>query len=113
MRVLICGSRTWSDVMAIAERIRQLPADAFVISGGARGADTCADYFARYRGLGTRVYPANWDVYGVRAGIVRNRQMLDSNPDLVIAFWDGESRGTKHTIDEAKARGIPLEVIRG
>jgi hypothetical protein len=37
--------------------------------------------------------------------------MLNGSPDLVIAFWDGESRGTRHTIDEAKRRGIPVEIV--
>jgi hypothetical protein len=58
-----------------------------------------------------RVFPADWERYKRRAGIIRNLEMLDQEPDLVIAFWDGKSRGTAHTIGEARRRGIPVEVV--
>ena len=50
-------------------------------------------------------------VYGPRAVVIRNEQMLDTGVDLVIAFWDGQSRGTQHMIESAKRRGIPVEII--
>lgn len=63
-------------------------------------------------GLMTKVMKANWGLYGKRAGYVRNAAMLDEGPELVIAFWDDESKGTQHTIREATNRGIPVEIIR-
>jgi hypothetical protein len=60
--------------------------------------------------------PADWNKHGKRAGFIRNIEMLDMlNPveDIVIAFWDGESRGTMHTVDNARERGIPCFVITG
>ncbi len=45
-----------------------------------------------------------------RAGIRWNLRMLDEQPDLVLAWWDGVSPGTKHMIEAAAARGIPVEV---
>ncbi len=48
---------------------------------------------------------------GRRAGLDRNVRMLDSKPDLALAFWDGQSRGTGHTITEARRRNIPVTVV--
>jgi hypothetical protein len=117
--VVVCGSRFQGagfDTMlavslAISRRINELPQDAVVVTGGASGADWWAHNHAGHRGLARRVIRADWDRYGKRAGVIRNIQMLDERPDLVIAFWDGESRGTAHTIREARKRGIPVEVI--
>lgn len=109
--VLVCGSRTWDDADAIVDRIGKLPRGTTVIQGGAEGADLIAGRAAFVRGLRTKTYRADWARLGRRAGIVRNLEMLDTGPALVIAFWDGESRGTAHTIREAQRRGIPVEVI--
>lgn len=63
--------------------------------------------------LGFRVesHPADWRGQGARAGILRNLAMLEWEPELVLAFWDGRSTGTAHTIREARRRRIPVEVI--
>jgi hypothetical protein len=92
-------------------RLLRLPPSAEIIHGGAPGADRIAGWLAEDFGFTVREFKANWDRGGKRAGILRNIKMLDASPDLVIAFWDGKSRGTKHTIDEAKRRGIPVEVL--
>lgn len=111
MLVLVCGSRTWTDADAIERRLTALPATATVLHGHARtGADAIADKAARRLGLEVIRYPADWATFGRRAGIVRNRLMLGLNPALVIAFWDGTSTGTKDTIEEARRRGIAVEV---
>jgi hypothetical protein len=111
VKVLVCGSRDWSDVVRLRNRLAELPADAEIIHGAARGADRDAQRIARELGLRETAFPADWETYGKRAGIVRNVQMLDERPDLVIAFWDGKSPGTGHTVGEAKKRGIRVEVI--
>ena len=58
-----------------------------------------------------RVFPADWDKYGKRAGYLRNVQMAEY-ADALLAFWDGESRGTKNMIDEALSRGLKVGVKR-
>ena len=113
--VLICGSRDFGNPdaarRAIAERLAELPQGATIIHGGANGADMWADGIAYGMRIATRVFVADWEQHGRSAGILRNNDMLDLNPDLVIAFWNGFSRGTLHTITEAKKRGIAVEVI--
>lgn len=113
MKVLVCGSRSWRDGGAIRARLAVLPEPVTVIHGGAPGADTLAGQAAAQLGLGIKVFHAEWDRYGKRAGYRRNLAMLDEAPDLVLGFWDGRSRGTKHTLTEARRRGIPVEVWGG
>ena len=114
MRVVVSGSREWGRIPEERERVYErlvaLPPDTIVLHGNARGADEIADQAARYLRLKREPHPADWRMLGRRAGIVRNVQMLDTQPDLVIAFWDGESRGTDHMIQTARKRGIPVEV---
>jgi len=113
--VLVCGSRDWNDPDAIEDRLNALPHGVRLIVGGAKGADSMAERWG-YSNLrsgrcgGVTVARANWHLHGKRAGIVRNLHMLDQEPYLVLAFWNGDSKGTAHTITEARVRGIPMEV---
>lgn len=110
VKVLVCGSRDWDDYEAIAVQLDRFSPGTDVIHGNARGADRIAAKIAANLGLHVRAFPADWREQGKRAGVVRNIAMLDENPDLVIAFQRNGSRGTQHTIDEARKRGIPVEV---
>lgn len=111
MVILACGSRNWTSYSQIYQELAQYE-NAALIHGGARGADELAGRAGEALRWQVLVVPADWNKYGRRAGFVRNVQMLDMQPDLVIAFWDGKSRGTEHTIREAKARGIEVRVVR-
>lgn len=112
MRVIVCGSRTWTDEVLIRARLSVLPALSEVITGGARGADRLADKAAEEQGHFRIIFPANWTGQGKAAGPLRNRRMLDMSPDLVIAFRvEGESRGTDDMIGECDRRGIPVEIV--
>ena len=84
--------------------------DVQVVCGCARGADTLGKQFAEELGLKVLEYPADWDKYGKRAGYIRNEEMAKIS-NALIAFWDGESRGTKHMIDLAKEYGLPTRII--
>jgi hypothetical protein len=111
--VLVTGSRTWTDEHAIHDRLLRCPAGTVIVHGQAkRGADAIADRQAKLLGLEVDPHPADWERHGRKAGPIRNREMLDSGIDLVLAFWDGMSRGTKDCIEEAQRRGIPVEVLR-
>lgn len=115
MKVLVCGSRDWTDEGKIVERLVKLPRGTEIISGGARGADQLAATIGRGLGFNVTEFPAEWrdrdNLYRPWAGKERNLRMLDENPDLVIAFWKNGSTGTLHTKSNAEARGIEVEVI--
>lgn len=81
-----------------------------VISGGARGADALAARFAREHGLPLIVFHADWDRHGRRAGPIRNTEIVRS-ADVLAAFWDGLSPGTRDSVDKARAAGKEVHVF--
>ncbi len=110
MKILVTGSRDWANRKAIFTVLQGYGATS-VAHGGARGADTLAGLAAQELGIPCRVYPADWNKHGRAAGIIRNTEMLEQEkPDLVVAFWDGTSRGTKHMIDAARRAGYRVLV---
>ena len=82
-----------------------------IVSGGAKGAEAHAKYFAQRHGIKVIEFLPDYAKYGKSAPLVRNKQIID-NCDEVLAFWDGKSRGTKYTIDYAEKMGKPVRVIR-
>ena len=115
MRILVCGDRNWNDQVRITSRLAKLGHGHVIVHGAARGADTMAGVAASSLDMSVDVYPADWNKFGRSAGPIRNRQMLDTKPDLVIAFHPNieASKGTKDCVNEARRRGIPVEVITG
>lgn len=111
MNVAFVGSRSWDDERSIRNRIADLDPGDIVVTGGARGADRIAERLARERGLAVEVIRADWQTYGRAAGMLRNRTLVE-RCDRVIAFWDGKSPGTRHTIELARMAGKRVEVIR-
>lgn len=112
MRVLVCGSRGWTDHKTIKSRLEQLPKKTIIIHGGADGADSLAGHIASERlGMHVAIVRALWHIYDKGAGSKRNRAMLDLEPDLVIAFSLG-TRGTRNMIKLAEQHGIEVEVVK-
>ena len=112
MRVIVCGSRSWTDADEILNRLIKLPPQSTIVHGGGRGADAIANQVARSIGFSIEVFAANWIKHGFAAGPIRNYKMADSGADLCIAFrMPGKSNGTDDMIAKAKAAGIPVEVI--
>jgi len=93
------------------KELEQFPRCTELIHGGARGADKMADEIGRELGFIVVEVPADWDKYGRSAGAIRNREMLDMKPDLVIAFPTAESRGTWNCVNEARRRGIKVKIV--
>ena len=103
--IAIVGSRNFEDYDLLDMVIKKycvinscIP--TMIVSGGAKGADQLGERFARENGIETLVFLPEWDKYGKRAGHVRNRDIVQSS-DVVFAFWDGKSPGTKGSIDLA------------
>ncbi|MEG1999916.1 MAG: SLOG family protein [Evtepia sp.] len=107
MKVAIIGSRG----------IHSLDLSTFVpenctliVSGGAMGVDTLAEQYAAQHKIQTMIIRPDYKKYGRSAPIRRNNSIVDHS-DMVLAFWDGESRGTKYTIDYANAQRKPVKVV--
>jgi hypothetical protein len=113
VRVIVCGSRRWTDRFAIANRLFDLPSNSVIVHGGAAGADHIAHQEAEKLGLLVEkhaVTNADYAYYGNRAYFLRNERMAKIGADLCIAFWDGHSRGTAMMVDLAERHGIPVEL---
>ena len=113
MKVLICGDREWEDYWAIYDVISRLDRSSIIIHGAARGADTIAGTIAKKLGFKEVVaVPAEWKVYGKAAGPIRNKKMLELEPDLVIAFHNNieNSKGTKNMKEIAEKKGVEVQV---
>ena len=114
-RIIVAGGRDFEDkelaeaiLVDICQGIE--PEHITIVSGGAKGADAIGESLARRNHLNLCIYPANWDKHGKSAGHRRNALMAD-NADQLLAFWDGESPGTKSMIDKAKAAGLVVTLI--
>lgn len=117
-RVIIAGTRYFNDYSLLKETSDRLLADKIIagysiviVSGGCAGADLLGERYAKENGYSIDRYPAEWQKYGRKAGIMRNAVMAD-NADALIAYWDGISRGTKNMIDEARKKGLAVRVKR-
>ena len=82
-----------------------------IICGMAKGADLAGARYAKDRKFHVRYFPAEWEKHGKKAGVLRNAEMA-KNADALVAFWDGESPGTKNMIETAKKQGLQVRVIR-
>jgi hypothetical protein len=115
-KVVIAGGRDFDNYellsktcdFMLSEKIKTH--NVVIISGAARGADTLGERYAQEHGLGLDRHPANWDLHGKAAGYIRNKEMVDI-ADACICFWDGKSKGTKHTIDLSIEKGIKLKIV--
>lgn len=106
MKVAVIGSRG----MSVDDLENYLPEGTTeIVSGGARGVDTSAREYALRHGLKLTECLPDYARYGRGAPLKRNITIIE-NADLVLAFWDGVSRGTKFVIDNCKKRDIPIKV---
>ncbi|MGN1112523.1 MAG: DNA-processing protein DprA [Acutalibacteraceae bacterium] len=98
MRVAVIGSRN----LTVSNLENYLPKDTTeIISGGARGIDTCAKKYALKNNIKMTEFLPEYKKYQKRAPLQRNLQIINY-ADIIIAFWDGTSRGTKYVIDNCK-----------
>ncbi|BAF73240.1 DUF2493 domain-containing protein [Sulfurovum sp. NBC37-1] len=112
-KVAVVGSRGFEDYVLFKTVMDKFLADfesvAFV-SGGASGADSLAERYAKEHGIEVIVFKPEWKRYGKRAGYMRNAQIW-KEADVGIAFWDGESKGTRHSFKLAKKMSKELRVF--
>ena len=111
MKVGIVGSREFKNYELFSDVMKQYLSDiSWVVSGGAPGADSLAEKWAKENKKMLTIYPADWFNFGKRAGYVRNTDIV-KNSDMIIAFWDGKSKGTKHTIGLTQKMGKECKII--
>jgi len=116
MKVIVAGGREFDDydllcktLNGLKKRLDKEGEEIIVVSGTARGADKLGERWAILVGVKIERYPADWS-QGKAAGYIRNKEMAE-NADALVAFHDGESKGTKHMIDLAMARNLKVKVV--
>lgn len=113
MNLGIVGSRTFNDYEKFLDAVNLLGEATNIdkiVSGGAKGADSLAERYADYWMIPKEIFKPDWKKYGKAAGFLRNTDIV-ANSDVILAFWDGKSRGTKDTIDKAARMKRPTLII--
>jgi len=116
IKVVVAGSRDFTDYKLLEEKLVKIlkikgkPSEIEIVSGGARGADALGERFAREKKCHLKRFLANWDEYGRSAGHRRNAEMAVYG-DILVAFWNNSSPGTRGMIDLAKKKGLEVHVI--
>jgi len=110
MRLAIVGSRGFSNYNFLKEILDEENIEV-IVSGGAKGADQLAERYANEKSLETNIFYPDWKKHGKQAGFVRNKEIVD-NCDKLIAFWDGKSKGTNHSVYLARNKGKEVKVIK-
>ena len=106
MKIAIVGSRDVT-VTNLEEYVSE---GDVIVSGGAKGVDTCAAQYARAHGLELVEFLPQYERYGRGAPIKRNREIVDYS-DKVIVFWNGTSKGAESVIKYAEKVGKPCEIV--
>ena len=110
IKIGIIGSRDYSCYMCFKEKLQTILEiikkenknyDYMFVSGGARGIDSFANDFAKEFGISILIHYPNWNLYGKKAGFIRNDLIVNSS-DFFIIFWDGVSKGTEDSIKKIK-----------
>lgn len=106
MKVAVIGSRG----LCVSDLGKYLPEDTTeIVSGGARGVDTSAKEYALSHGINLTEFLPEYEKYGRSAPLKRNITIIEY-ADIVLAFWDGKSRGTKFVIDNCHKFGVKVKV---
>lgn len=109
MIAAVVGSRTFTNYQMMITVLLNKGIKK-IVSGGARGADKLAERFANEHGIPIEIIKPDWKKNGKAAGLIRNKDIVNK-ADVVFAFWDGQSKGTKHSIDLARKAGKVVEII--
>lgn len=107
----IVGSRTFKDAKFFYESMKQFEHITSIVSGGAKGADTMAAKYAKVKGIHLIEFYPDYDTHGKSAPFIRNSHIVD-NSDVIVAFWDGVSRGTLDTINKARKQNKQVSIFR-
>ena len=110
MKIAVIGSRHATEEVSL-RILQELPANVSeIVSGGAAGVDHLAEQVAESLGIPLRLFLPDYERYGKQAPLVRNEQIVDY-ADQILAFWDGLSRGTGHTISLCIKKNKPVRII--
>ena len=110
MKLAIIGSRTFNDYNFLVESLEPYKSKiTLVVSGAAKGADSLGEKWAIENNIKTLIFPADWNRFGASSGFRRNVDII-KHCDCCVAFWDGVSKGTKHSISLCEQYDKPYKI---
>lgn len=111
MKIIVAGSRTFNNYLLLKETLDNLDIEITeIVCGEARGADLLGKKYAYEKAIPCKSFYPDWQLYGRRAGFIRNHEMGDY-ADYLVAFWDGKSRGTKDMITYMNSIGKHGKIV--
>lgn len=114
MKLAVVGSRTFNDydlLKSYLDKIHEREPITYIVSGGAKGADSLSERWARENNIETIIFLPDWNKYKKAAGFIRNKDIINES-DKVIAFWDEISKGTLSSINLAKDQNKKTIVVK-
>lgn len=100
MKVAVVGSRSFNDYELLCKTLNKIHGITLIISGHANGADKLGEQYASEKSIPTKIFLPDWEKHGKSAGFLRNTDIINE-AELVVAFWDGNSNGTRDSINKA------------
>jgi len=113
MKLAVVGSRNFNDydlMKRYLDKIHSVEPITCIVSGGAQGADKLSEKWAHDNEISKIIFKPDWNRYKKAAGFIRNETIIKT-ADKVIAFWDGKSKGTKHSIDLSKKHNKKCKIV--
>ena len=104
----VIGGRDFADEQFLFETLDKYPI-VEIVSGGAKGADRIAKSYALSKKIDYTEFLPDYEKYGRAAPLKRNEKII-SYAEAVIAFWDGQSRGTKNALNHANKLNKPTVI---
>jgi hypothetical protein len=109
MKVAVIGSRNFNNYSLVKETLTKLDI-TLLVSGGALGADSLGEQYAKLNNIPTKIFYPDWKKFGRKAGFLRNTDIINES-DMVVAFWDGTSKGTLDSIKKAEKLDKKILII--
>lgn len=109
MKVGVIGSRGFTDYELVKKTLSKMNI-TLLVSGGAKGADKLGEQYADENNIEKKIFLPDWEKHGKGAGMIRNTDIVDES-EVIVAFWDGSSKGTLDSINKAKKLDKKLIIV--
>lgn len=109
MKVAVIGSRSFNDYEKLKDTLSKIDV-SLLVSGGANGADKLGEQYANENNIPTKIFLPDWKKHGKAAGFLRNTDIINE-AELVVAFWDQQSNGTRDSIQKAEKQGKKVMIV--
>lgn len=115
-RIAVIGSRGFNDYQFFVEKLEYLLQNlsdfSFCSGGASTGGDALIKRYCQENDLKLTEYLPEYDKYPGKVAPIKRNHTIVENSDMLIAFFDGSSKGTSYTIKLAEKKGIPIRLVK-